>query len=149
MNKTEDSNLAHLSCGTSSVCEELIARRLLNLFRISRLRQLHIARSSRMKDCEGWQKKYVRRGSCRVLGSLGFLKPMCAPFRACCRDHGSEVIPRTFPMTRVTKFDPYHLESLHILGRSLRPEVEILFRLEMCCVVCVLQPGKWHVRVIR
>jgi hypothetical protein len=44
-------------------------------------------------------------------------------------------------MTRATTFDPYHLESLplHILVRSLRPEVEILFRLEMCGVVCVLQ----------
>ncbi len=38
--------------------------------------------------------------------------------------HGSEAIPRTFPMTRATKFDPYHLEPLLILDRSLRPEVE-------------------------
>jgi hypothetical protein len=38
-------------------------------------------------------------------------------------------------MTRATKFDPYHLDPHHILGRSLRPEVEILFRLEMCVAV--------------
>jgi hypothetical protein len=43
------------------------------------------------------------------------------------------------PRERATKFDPYHLKPLLILTRSLRPEVEILFRLEMCGVACVLQ----------
>jgi hypothetical protein len=38
-------------------------------------------------------------------------------------------------MVRATKFDPYHLQPLRILVRSLRPEFEILFRLEMCGVV--------------
>jgi hypothetical protein len=35
-------------------------------------------------------------------------------------------------------------ERLHILGRSLRPEVEILFRLEMCGVVCVRPNSTIH-----
>jgi hypothetical protein len=60
-----------------------------------------------------------------------------------CFFHGFEAIPRsprTFPMYRTTKFDPHHLEPVRMLPRSFRPEVEILFRLEMCGVVCLLQP---------
>ncbi len=45
-----------------------------------------------------------------------------------------ETIPRTFPMTWTVKFNPHNLHPFVIL-RSLRPEVEILFRLEMRCIV--------------
>ncbi len=45
--------------------------------------------------------------------------------------HGPEVIPRTFPMPWATKFDPHHLQSFTVILRSLRPEVEILFRVIM------------------
>ena len=54
--------------------------------------------------------------------------------------HVPETIPRTFPMTWATKFDPHHLQPLTVIVRSLRPEVEILFRLEMRCIVCSLLP---------
>jgi len=39
-----------------------------------------------------------------------------------------------------TKFDPHHLQSFTVILRSLRPEVQILFRLEMRCMVCSLLP---------
>ncbi len=39
--------------------------------------------------------------------------------------HGPEVIPRTFPMTWATKFDPLTI-TFTVIVRSLRPEVEIL-----------------------
>ncbi len=38
--------------------------------------------------------------------------------------HGPETIPRTFPMTWATKFDPHHLQSCTVIVRSLRPEVD-------------------------
>jgi hypothetical protein len=43
-------------------------------------------------------------------------------------------------MTWATKFDPHHLQSCTVIVRSLRPEVEVLFRLEMRCIVCSLLP---------